>query len=112
MDIFKISDNREFETEALRIFKYQAKNNLPYKRFLKFLNRDPEDILNIKDIPFLPVEFFKSHDVLSSEKNIEETAYIFSPVYFMFACILLSLVVSLIVLIYEIYLFGNRSSCR
>lgn len=72
MDIFKISDNREFETEALRIFKYQAKNNLPYKRFLKFLNRDPEDILNIKDIPFLPVEFFKSHDVLSSEENIEQ----------------------------------------
>jgi len=72
MDIFTISDDREFETEALRIFKYQAKNNAPYKRFLNFLQKDPEGISKSKDIPFLPVEFFKSYDILSTNSKIEQ----------------------------------------
>ena len=32
MDIFNISDARKFETEALKIFRHQAKNNKVYKQ--------------------------------------------------------------------------------
>ncbi len=72
MDIFNISDARKFETEALKIFRHQAKNNAVYKRFIHLLSIDPSTITKAGDIPFLPVEFFKSHKILSTTKKVEE----------------------------------------
>ncbi len=72
MDIFSISDFRNFETEALKIFRHQAKNNAVYKRFIHLLSIDPSTITKAGDIPFLPVEFFKSHKILSTTKKVEE----------------------------------------
>lgn len=72
MDIFKISDVRRFETEALEIFRFQAKNNTVYNRFLNLLKIEPESITRITDIPFLPVEFFKSHEIISNNDKIEQ----------------------------------------
>ena len=37
----------------------------PYRAFLEAMNVQPEDIATLEDIPFLPVEVFKSHDVKS-----------------------------------------------
>lgn len=72
MDIFSISDFRNFETEALKIFRFQAQRNQVYKRFIDLLNVDISNVTGIDQIPFLPVEFFKSHKVLSSDKKAEE----------------------------------------
>jgi len=73
MDIFNISDVRKFETEALKIFWHQAKNNEVYKQFLGLLKIDPLKINKVDKIPFLPVEFFKSHKILSSNDEVEQT---------------------------------------
>ena len=73
MDIFNISDVRKFETEALKIFRQQAKNNKVYKQFLNLLKIDPLIINKVDKIPFLPVEFFKSHKILSSNDEVEQT---------------------------------------
>ena len=71
MDIFNISDIRKFEDEALKIFRYQAGNNPVYKEFLDLLRVDTMTINKTEDIPFLPVEFFKTHQILSSNNKVE-----------------------------------------
>jgi len=62
----------DFEKFALEIFQFQAKNNLVYKEFIELLNISPTEISNVTDIPFLPIEFFKSHKIVSSNDQIQQ----------------------------------------
>jgi phenylacetate-coenzyme A ligase PaaK-like adenylate-forming protein len=63
--IFKINNESWFLDTAFRIFDYQASNNPVYKDYLMRLRKNREDILTIYDIPFLPVEFFRSHKIIT-----------------------------------------------
>lgn len=72
MDIFDIHDEQAFEEKALSVFRYQAEHNKVYKKFLELLKVDPLTIAKIDKIPFLPVEFFKFYDLLSSEEAVQE----------------------------------------
>lgn len=63
-DIFSLTEI-EFEAKALAVFRFQAKVNRVYREFLRHLDISPERILKIEDIPFLPVELFKSQKVTS-----------------------------------------------
>jgi len=72
-EIFKIKTKEEFTALALDIFKFQFKNNRVYRSFCDLLYKHPSDIKGINDIPFLPIQFFKTHEVLSSKNNIEKT---------------------------------------
>ena len=71
--IFNIKTEQEFNNLALQVFNYQFNNNKVYRSFCDLLNRHPSDVKVIEDIPFLPIQFFKTHPVLSSTKNIETT---------------------------------------
>lgn len=71
--IFNIYNKRSFENFALEIFKYQAKNNAIYNEFLSYLNINYLNINSLIDIPFLPIQFFKSHKIISSKSQIEST---------------------------------------
>ena len=71
--IFNISSDAAFEEKALEVFKYQFENNKVYRSFCDLLFKHPSDVHSITDIPFMPVEFFKNHKVLSSSKDIEQT---------------------------------------
>jgi len=71
--LFNIQDDMGFEREALEIFKYQSSQSVVYIRFLDLLKVDPASVKSIKDIPFLPIQFFKSHTVLSSKSPIIQT---------------------------------------
>ena len=71
ISVFDIDNNPDFERIALQIFQFQAKNNLVYKEFLKLLNIDIDTIIKVSQIPFLPIQFFKSHKIISSEKPEE-----------------------------------------
>ncbi|GGG41312.1 acyl transferase [Hymenobacter glacieicola] len=51
------------EAAALRLFQYQAQHCLPYRDYLVALGRKPAAVTRVEDIPFLPIEFFKTHDV-------------------------------------------------
>ncbi len=53
----------EFEAAALRLFQYQAAHCPPYRAYLAGLGRDPARVQRLTDIPFLPIEFFKTHEV-------------------------------------------------
>lgn len=60
-----LSVNSDTFTElTLRIFHSQAEANSVYKSYLHSINIAPESITDIKEIPFLPISFFKSHEVL------------------------------------------------
>ncbi|MDB9712208.1 acyl transferase [Flavobacteriaceae bacterium] len=72
-NIFKIKTEYEFELMANKIFEFQFNNNSIYRSFCDLINKNPSDIINSKQIPFLPIKFFKSHKVLSSDKSIEKT---------------------------------------
>ena len=72
-DIFNISTEEAFEALALNIFKYQFENNSVYRSFCDLLYKHPSDVKTIQDIPFLPIQFFKTHSVLSHSNSISKT---------------------------------------
>jgi len=72
-NFFNIHNNIDFSKIALEIFKFQANNCSVYKQFLSLLNVDIHKVKTINQIPFLPIQFFKSHKILSSKNEIKET---------------------------------------
>jgi hypothetical protein len=52
-----------FEETALTVFQYQLKHNLLYARYLKLLRKNPKNVKSLEEIPFLPIQFFKSHTI-------------------------------------------------
>ena len=71
--IFNIKTSADFEALALEIFKFQFETNAVYRSFCDLLYKHPSDIKSLTDIPFLPIQFFKSHKVLSSSNPIKKT---------------------------------------
>ncbi|GAA4232975.1 acyltransferase [Postechiella marina] len=71
--IFNIENKIEFENLALQVFKHQFNNNKVYRSFCDLLYKHPSDVKTINDIPFLPIQFFKSHNILSSQNKVETT---------------------------------------
>lgn len=63
--VFQCSSKTEFHELALSLFQWQARHVSPYAQFLRLLKVDPSTITHISEIPFLPVTFFKSHNVLA-----------------------------------------------
>lgn len=72
-DIFEIGSKKEFEKTALKVFRFQYDNNLVYQQFCQLLRKDKTNVKRIEEIPFLPIQFFKSHAVLSSSETIQTT---------------------------------------
>ncbi len=50
----------------MALFRYQYRNNAVYRRFCDLLGRSPAKVQRLEDIPFLPVEMFKHHQVVSA----------------------------------------------
>ncbi|GHM98635.1 acyltransferase [Cytophagales bacterium WSM2-2] len=65
-----------FEDIALDVFRYQYKNNLLYRSYVDALGKVPHKVESILDIPFLPIQFFKTHPVISGiwEPELEFTS--------------------------------------
>lgn len=71
-EIFNIQSEKQFTKNALHVFKHQFKNNKVYRSFCDLLYVHPSDVIRIEDIPFLPIQFFKTRKVLSSIEEIEQ----------------------------------------
>ena len=72
-DIFTISNQKQFDKMALKVFRFQYENNLVYREFCDFLKTDVQKVKTIQQIPFLPIQFFKSHSVVSNSNLIQTT---------------------------------------
>ena len=71
--VFNIQNQSDFKTCALQVFRHQFKNNTVYRSFCDLLYIHSSDVKEIEEIPFLPIQFFKSHAVLSSTQAVQET---------------------------------------
>ena len=58
---------------ALKVFRFQHENNKVYREFCDFLNTDVAKVKSLHQIPFLPIQFFKSHEIVSNQDAIQET---------------------------------------
>jgi hypothetical protein len=60
--VFSIGE-KDLEELALEIFRFQSANNALYALYLEVLKCDPVKVNSLFGIPFLPIGFFKSHEV-------------------------------------------------
>ena len=54
-----------FNDLALEIFRFQAAENPVYQKYLQSLRVNPLKIKYLAQIPFLPIQFFKFHKIIS-----------------------------------------------
>jgi phenylacetate-coenzyme A ligase PaaK-like adenylate-forming protein len=55
-----------FNELAVAIFHFQYQNNELYRKYCDTLNINTSTVDSLKNIPFLPIDFFKSHQVTST----------------------------------------------
>lgn len=51
------------------IFRFQAESCPPYREYLRLIGADIDSIRSIEQIPMLPIELFKSHNVYSAQSE-------------------------------------------
>jgi hypothetical protein len=69
--IFNIKTQEDFWGTALEIFNYQYRNNQVYKEFVTLLGRERGNVDSVSEIPFLPVEFFRNHKIITGDGEVE-----------------------------------------
>lgn len=63
--IFQVTDS-DFDQLALNVYRYQYDNNSVYRQFSDALYKNPDVVRSLEQVPYLPVSFFKSHQVMTS----------------------------------------------
>ena len=59
----EVNNEKEFEALSLATFQFQYEENSVYRSFCDLLNISPVDVNSLTQIPHLPIQFFKSHEV-------------------------------------------------
>lgn len=70
--LLNLKDEKSFEALALEVFRYQAKYCPTYRHWLELLNCQSQNIDNLKAIPFMPIEAFKHHKILTGNKAVQQ----------------------------------------
>lgn len=65
------ANNENFNSLALEVFLFQYENNELYRKYCDTLKVDHNKIEGIEQIPFLPIQFFKSHRVSTTSFEAE-----------------------------------------
>ncbi|WP_026451037.1 acyltransferase [Aequorivita capsosiphonis] len=68
-EIFNINSDKDFERLALQIFRFQYENVSVYRNFCNLLNTNPSQVNKIAQIPFLPIQFFKSQKIIADNHS-------------------------------------------
>ena len=58
-----------FTWNSMKVFKHQLQNNQVYKEWVEQLEVDLDYVTTVVDIPFLPIQFFKTHEVVCGEND-------------------------------------------
>lgn len=72
-NIVSIYTTKEFHKTTMKVFRFQFQHNEVYQKYCLLLKKSPENVKHITEIPFLPIEFFKSKDVLSTINSVQTT---------------------------------------
>jgi hypothetical protein len=70
-DIFNIQNQSDFDTAALEVFRFQHQHNLVYQEFCLHLAKTTSNVKEVNQIPFLPIEFFKSKTIVSDKSKAQ-----------------------------------------
>jgi len=71
-NIFKdLIPPEDFKNLCLEVFRFQYKQNLVYQQWVDLLGIQINAVQTIESIPFLPIEFFKNFQVISSPLNAQ-----------------------------------------
>ena len=70
--IFKIVNDNDFNTLALELFLYQYKYNEVYQKYVNLIKYDVNKIAYYTDIPFLPIELFKTKKIISKYSDFNK----------------------------------------
>lgn len=65
--IFNIQSDADFNEFAIEIFHFQYLKNRIYRQFVDYHLEDVDKVDHFSQIPFLPIEFFKTHKVLCED---------------------------------------------
>ncbi|MDO4224955.1 MAG: acyl transferase [Bergeyella zoohelcum] len=68
-DIFNIKTEADFLSKSLEVFHYQYHNVEVYRKFVDYLGTDIGNVKSIEQIPFLPIEMYKKHQILDKNKE-------------------------------------------
>lgn len=72
--LFSIT-RKTFADEALKLFRFQARHNTVYSKYLHYLQVDPTSVKDISGIPFLPISFFKTQQIISPQDQPAQTVF-------------------------------------
>jgi len=73
--LFNINTAEEFRKMALKVFRYQSAVNPIYKRYIQSLKIKTDAVTALTQLPFLPIEFFKSQEVMTEGVKREKEDY-------------------------------------
>lgn len=65
-NLFHINE-KNFEQHAIDTFHFQYNNNKIYRSYVEYLGIEPDEVTVSTKIPFLPIQFFKNHKVMSGD---------------------------------------------
>ncbi len=72
-DIFQ--NDLDFNRIAIEVFTFQYRNNLAYQKFCNLLHRNPKNTFELKDIPFLPISFFKEYQIKTNNLSKDDIIF-------------------------------------
>ena len=65
--VFSIENEEQFRQIAWQVYNFQFEHNDLYRQYCTLLGKSPDSGGSLEDIPFLPISFFKSHQVRSTD---------------------------------------------
>ena len=71
-NLFRDYTPKEFEAQALKVFAFQYQNNTVYQEFCNYFGKTSKTVHTLEEIPFLPIEFFKSKEIYAATNPSEE----------------------------------------
>ncbi len=69
-EIFSVNKD-SFDSLTIEIFQYQAQNNPVYSQYLDYLRINTSEVKKVAQIPFLPIELFKNHRIITGNAGPE-----------------------------------------
>lgn len=70
--LFSLQSIADFEALAMELFHYQAQNNPVYGEYLSALGKCSGEVRSIAEIPFMPISFFKTHEIITGSARAQE----------------------------------------
>lgn len=70
--IFSIRNSADFTEQTLVVFEWQYHHNIVYQEFCNYLGKNPENVSEVREIPFLPIQFFKTKQIVTGGGNPQQ----------------------------------------